>query len=326
MMDIFFYEAFEEETEKLKKYLPGDIKCGFSWKTIQEENQVNPPSRLISIRTQSEIPVKWSSKLDAILTRSTGYDHILRFHSRSSSNVNYGYLPLYCNRAVAEQAMLLWMSLLRKLKVQVSHFRKFNRDGITGQECQGRILTVFGVGNIGSEAVKIGQGLGMTVLGVDPVEKHSFVKYVNPDTGLEKADILLCSMNLKPGNYGFFNYERLKKAKKGVIFINIARGEMSPSADLLQLLKEGHLGGLGMDVYNHEAELGVSLRSASLSDNPEIRAVLEMSAMDNVIMTPHNAFNTSEAVERKSLQSIQQIDHFLKNNSFLWPVPLEEYF
>jgi D-lactate dehydrogenase len=322
-MDAYFYEAFEEEEQNLKKFLPDHIKVGFSWKTIQEEKGSNPPAALISVRTQSEIPAGWSSGLKGILTRSTGYDHLLRFLKNAQHEVPCGYLPLYCNRAVAEQAMLLWMALLRKLLMQRAQFPSFNRDGITGLECEKKTLVVVGVGNIGSEVARIGMGLGMKVMGVDPVKKHDFVDYYELAEVLPQADILVCSMNLTAHNMDYFNYARLKKAKKGVIFINIARGEMSPSADLVRLLKEEHLAAVGMDVYNHEADLAVSLRSGKISSDGEVRAALQLAGMTNAILTPHNAFNTLESVERKSFQSIQQVEEFLKKGSFLWPIPGE---
>ena len=75
-MDVFFYEAFEEEQEALKHFLPGHIKAGFSWKTIQEYGAEAPPAPIISVRTQSNLPAEWADNLDAILSRSTGFDHL----------------------------------------------------------------------------------------------------------------------------------------------------------------------------------------------------------------------------------------------------------
>ena len=132
-MDVFFYEAFEEEEKAIRHYLPADIQAGFSWKTIQEYGNPLPAAPLISIRTQSVIPLEWASKLSGILTRSTGYDHLTTYQKECGKSVQCGYLPLYCNRAVAEQAMLMWMAILRKLPQQVQNFATFYRDGITGQ-------------------------------------------------------------------------------------------------------------------------------------------------------------------------------------------------
>jgi D-lactate dehydrogenase len=322
--DVFFYEAFREEQEALRAALKETgIRAGFAPDTIQECDAAVPPAPLISIRTQSLIPEGWAGRISGILTRSTGYDHVLDYRRRAGTDVVCGYLPLYCNRAVAEAAMLLWMALLRRLPRQLRHFQTFNRDGLTGAECYGKTLLVVGVGHIGSEAARIGQGLGMRVLGVDVVKKYHDVTYVALEEGLKAADVIVCAMNLTASNRGFFCYESLKAAKTGAVFVNIARGELSPSTGLKRLLDEGILGGVGLDVFDHEIDLAGWLRDGKAGDHPETKAALELSRRDNVILTPHNAFNTAEAVERKALHSIRQIEHFIKQGGFLWPVPPE---
>jgi D-lactate dehydrogenase len=82
---------------------------------------------------------------------------------------------------------------------------------------------------------------------------------------------------------------------------------------MVMLLDEGHVSGLALDVYENESSLAVALRSGR-SDYPLL-------GRQNVILTPHNAFNTAEAVDRKAKQTIQQIEYFLTNKWFLWPVP-----
>ena len=134
------------------------------------------------------------------------------------------------------------------------------------------------------------------------------------------ADIIVCAMNLTAGNNHYFNYHLLKQARPGVIFVNVSRGEQSPSADLRRLLEENHLGAVGLDVFNHESELANSLRDGRCSDDEEVANTLELAGRPNVICTPHNGFNTFEAVARKSRLSVKQVEHFLKHGEFLWPV------
>jgi len=321
--DIYFYEAFEEETLALKKYLPSSVKAGFTWKTIQESGHKTAPAEYISSRTQSSFPAEWAGSLKAILSRSTGYNHLLNYKEQIENKIEFGYLPLYCNRAVAEQALTLWMSLLRKLPMQTEQFQHFKRDGLTGKECIQKNLLVVGVGNIGYELIKIGRGLSMNTEGVDIEQKYSDVLYISIDEGLKKADIIVASMNLTSQNRNYFDYNLLKKSKKGVLFINVARGELSPLKDIKKLLDEGVIGALGMDVFEDEGLVGSALRG-SIKGNPEILEIVnELKERSNVIFTPHNAFNTIEAVERKSKQSVEQILSFLKNGKFIWPIPVE---
>jgi D-lactate dehydrogenase len=130
-------------------------------------------------------------------------------------------------------------------------------------------------------------------------------------------------MNLTPHNKGYFSYEVLRQAKRDVIFVNVSRGEFSPPSVLLRLLQEGHLGGVALDVYDHEPDLANALRSGEPSREPEVKAALALQSWANVILTPHNSFNTREAVDRKAAHSAQQLNHFVSKGRFLWPIPDE---
>ena len=314
MLNVYFYEAFKEEEIFLRKYLPDGVVAGFTHDTIQESGQTELPAPIISIRTQSVIPDDW--QMSAILTRSTGYDHIHKYADKTEC----GYLPLYCARAVAEQAIMLTLCLLRKLPKQIKHFETFYRDHLTGHEAFDKTMVIYGVGNIGHEVYKLASAFGMKTYGVDIVQRHDDVHYISKDEGLKAADIIVCAMNLTTENLHYFNYECLSKARKGVIFINVARGEFSPSKDLLSLINDNRVAGLALDTYNKESILAESLRTKTASDNEEVNAALELHKKDNVILTPHNAFNTHQSVERKAKQSIEQIEHFIKKNEFIWKV------
>ena len=325
-MDIFFYEAFDEEERALRRHLPDGVEAGFTWKTVQEHLEGEtvdgpPPAPLISVRTQSEIPTDWATELEGIISRSTGYDHVQRYRAVSGVAVPAGYLPHYCARAVAEQALLLWMALLRRLPRQSDAFFTFTRDALTGRETEGRTLAVYGVGAIGSEVVRIGRGLGMTVLGVDIDPRHEGVDYVEPVDAMQRADVIVCAMNLTPDNVAYFDRALLEHAKQGAVFVNVSRGELSPPGPLAEAVTQGRLGGVALDVFDHESELGVALRDGRPSDDPVVTALLELSKRPEVICTPHNAFNTEEAVERKSADSAAQLAHFRAEGAFKWPVP-----
>jgi len=318
LYDVFFFEAFEEEEKELKSYLPTHVNAGFSWKTIQEYGSEIPPAAIISTRTQSVYPSNWANLLKAILSRSTGFDHLTDYLKKSTIKIDCGYLPLYCHRAVAEHALMLWMALLRKLPLQVKNFSTFHRDGLTGFEAEGKNLVVYGVGNIGSEICKIGIGLGMNVYGVEIDIKHPQFKYIDKNEALKIADIVVCAMNLTDENKNYFNAEYLKNAKRSLIFVNVSRGEISPSSELIKVVDI--FGGIGMDVFNEEKLLANALRNNFVTDNEEVNASLKLANLPNVILTPHNAFNSAEGVQRKSEQSIQQLMHYLQNGKFIWSI------
>jgi D-lactate dehydrogenase len=131
-------------------------------------------------------------------------------------------------------------------------------------------------------------------------------------------------MNLTPRNAGYFNYNVLKVVRPGTVFVNVARGEMSPADGLLRLLDEGTLGGVALDVYENERELAVLLRGDREPRDADGRAVRKLARRSDVILTPHNAFNAREAVERKALHSVEQVVCFLQTGRFKWAAPREE--
>ncbi len=321
MNQVFFYEAFDEEAAELRRHLPPGIRAGFSAGTVQETPAARPPARLISIRTQSVLPPDWAGHIDGLLGRCTGFDHLLAYRTAAGRPIALGYLPRYCARAVAEQALLLWTALLRRLPLQMRQFATFHRDGLTGRECLGKTLTVIGVGQIGHEIVCLGRSLGMEVLGVDLVQRHADVTYVEREEGLRRADVLVCAMNLTADNASYFSSETFGMAERRPVFVNIARGELAPAPAILQALERGWISAAGLDVYARESDLAVALRQGRTPTDEEAQATLELASRPDVICTPHNAFNTHEAVERKAQQSIEQVLHFLDQGAFIWPVP-----
>ncbi len=321
-MKVVFYEAFTEEIEMLQKFLNPQIEAEYREGTIQSYPEKAPPSHLISIRTQSIIPTDWSDNLTGILTRSTGFDHLKKYLSECERKVSCGYLPEYCARAVAEHAILMILSLLKKIRKQMTHFQTFNRNGITGGECYKNNLLVIGIGKIGREITLLAQGIGMNVRGVDLEEREDIVTYVSLEEGLAFADTIVCALPLTPLTNGLLNYKTLKNVKKGALFINISRGEVSPTEDLNRLINEGILGGLAMDVFEDEYNLAASLQNTQLKESTKYEQLIsKMKNNENVIFTPHNAFNTLEGLIRKSELSVHSIHEFLKNQEFPYNLP-----
>ena len=324
--DAFFYEAFAEEAERLLHYAAETgLRVGHSPLTIQETGHAAPPASVVSLRTQSIFPPAWAPHLRGILTRSTGYDHLFAYRDAvGPACPSLGYLPLYCVRAVAEQALLLWTALLRRLPRQLAEFDRFRRDHLTGRENPGKKVALFGVGHIGYEIWRIASALGLIVRGVDPVRRHADVAYASPEEALADADIIVCAMNLTARNRGYFTRDVLAQAKRKPLLVNVARGEFTPAAVLEAALEEGLLSGVALDVFNEESTLAPALRTGNPAAlTPDNQAVLRLRKRHDVLLTPHNAFNTSESVERKSEQSIRTLLHFRKTGQFLWPVPDE---
>ena len=311
---LVFYEVFREEQTALRNFLPKHIRARFYPTTIQNTADQGLQPEIISIRTQSRISTAHAAFLKGVLTRSQGHEHLFGFARRTK--IPCGYLPCYCSRSVAEHAVMAMMALLRKLKVQLKNMRTFDRENIMGSECRGQKALVIGVGSIGSEMVDILKGLRMSVRGVDTVRRLKNLRYVSLSEGVAWADVIFCALPLTAKTKGILNYHLFKKAKKGLIFINISRGEISPIGDLRKLLEEKRLGGLSLDVYPQESLWADYLRGTSRKLTKDIRVLLALGGKDNVLFTPHNAFNTRESVERKAYLTIQSIKLFLLNGQF----------
>ncbi|OGX08102.1 MAG: hypothetical protein A2Z88_07300 [Omnitrophica WOR_2 bacterium GWA2_47_8] len=316
MLDVMFYEVFQEEKRALQKYLPKALRVAFSAQTIQQTKAPIPPAAIISIRTQSHIPRSWSKDLKGILTRSTGHDHLSVFLKDIHKKIPCGYLVDYCSSAVAEHAILVMLSLLRRLKQQIRQFHVFRRDDITGQECAGKKMLIIGVGNIGAKITVLAKALGVQVRGVDLIKRRKDITYVSLEKGIRWADIVVCAAALTDKSEGLLNYKLFKKAKLGLIFINVSRGEISPLKDLRRLLDEGILGGLSLDVYPDEPRVAEILRGEKKQLARLLKQIHALKDRDNVIFTPHNAFNSREALEQKAKQTADTLRMFIKKGRF----------
>jgi len=314
-LNINFYEVFKEEREALKKALPSDVDVQYFSETIQElKGHQSAP--LISIRTQSHVPSDWDGKVKAILSRSQGYDHLLKIKETFKSDIALGYLGSYCSRAVAEHVITVMFGLLKKLKSQINHFDDFNRDHLTGVQCLDKNALVVGVGDIGSEIANLLKGIQMNVKGVDIDKKVSNLDYVSLALGIAWADVIICALPLTEQTRGMLNFELLKEAKPSAILINISRGEITPMNDLKRLISENLLAGLALDVYENEKQLANGLRSKEQGLDEIVEIVGQLKDKENVIFTPHNAFNTDESTKNKAKLSADAFKQFLSHQSF----------
>ncbi|MBP9855356.1 MAG: hydroxyacid dehydrogenase [Candidatus Omnitrophica bacterium] len=319
MYDIIFYEAFQEEQNLLKTFLPSSLKAAFYSDTIQKVNEQAPAGKIICIRTQSIIPKGWHDKIDAVLTRSQGYDHLLRMFKNIENPPKLGYLGPYCSRAVAEHAILSMLVLVRKLKSQMNGFSTFNREGLTGLELSGRKVLVAGVGEIGAHIVDLAKSLNMDVKAVDIEPQKEDTEYIDLKEGIHWAEIVFCALPLTDDTAGYFSYKLFKLSKKKPYFINISRGEISPFEDLVKLLDEKILSGVGLDVYQDESTVAEELRKGT-THSDYAKKLIDFSRRDDVVCTPHNAFNTREALKEKANVTIQSLLAYLKTGQFPYSV------
>ena len=322
MSCVHFFEAFDEEKQLLGQALPEGCSAVFSRETVQESGVHTPDAPLICVRTQSGIPAAWLPSLQGVLSRSTGYDHLRDLAQSQDSCPALGHLSEYCSRAVAEHAVLVAGALLRKLPQQCRHMSTFLRSGLTGREMRGRRLVVLGAGRIGGEVARLALALHMDVIACDPVQRHDWLDYLPLEQAVPEADVLICAMELTPENHGLLDRNIFSRLPKGAIFVNVARGEFVVLRDLLHLYQEGRLGGIGLDVYPDEADLAIGLRRRT-GPTKALHVLDELMQLDNVVLTPHNAFNTEESLQMKVQETIAELEHFRSTGRFSNPIPLD---
>ncbi|MBF0483757.1 MAG: hypothetical protein HQL25_03515 [Candidatus Omnitrophica bacterium] len=159
----------------------------------------------------------------------------------------------------------------------------------------------------------------MKVKAVDIVKKHKNIEYVSPDKGLAWADLVFVCLPLTDKTKGMFSYSQFKKMNKGSFLVNVGRGETTPIQDLTRAMDEKILEGVGLDVYEEENVIGDLLRAKMVQD-VRVKRLLKFAKRENVLCTPHNAFNSLEAVERKSKLAVDSFKQLQKNKKFIWEI------
>jgi D-lactate dehydrogenase len=245
--------------------------------------------------TVNEAAIAALPSLKFIATLSTGFDHI-DLKAATARGIPVSSVPAYGENTVAEFAFALLLALSRKIceaRDRIRREGKFNTEGLTGFDLAGKTLGVVGTGRIGKHAVRMGKGFGMDIVAYDVFKDDAFAAqmgfpYLSLEDLLAKSDVITVHAPYLPSTHHLINSQNIGLAKKGAYLINTARGAIVETAAILSALKSGQLGGAGLDVLEEEA--------AMKAGNIDIEK--DLLAMPNVIVTPHNAFNTKEAFLR----------------------------
>lgn len=230
-----------------------------------------------------------------ISTRTTGYDNI-DLETAKENNIRVTHVPAYSPNAVAEFVVLGALSLARNLNKITDNVENhnFSLEGLLGFELRNKVIGVIGTGRIGTEVIKTFSGFGSKIIGHDPYENEEAKKYItykSLDEVFAEADIITLHCPLTEKNKHLINDENIQKMKDGVIIINAARGELVNSLSMIKGLESGKIAGFFMDVYENEEGI-FHHNISSLKDNVLIRLM----EFPNVLITPHCAFYTDEAV------------------------------
>ncbi len=312
-MKIGFFDAKAEEKNYFSAKLIGH-ELFFTPDSLKKGNAVTAKDfdilavfigSLLDRETLGELP-----NLKFLVTRTTGYDHI-DVKAAGEKNIPVGFVPSYGDHTVAEFTFGLLLDLTRKIRQcskRTQEEGEFTTDGLQGVELYGKTMGVVGTGRIGSNVARIAKVLDMKVIAYDVfpnkelAEKIGF-DYVTLEGLLANSDVISLHVPYLPSTHHLINKENIGLIKKGAILLNTARGGVVETEALVAALKRGILSGAGLDVLEEESATkneGDLMLYNRLSD-AEMKIVLQnhlLMEMDNVIITPHNAFNTKEAVKR----------------------------
>ena len=329
MKKILFFDVADYEVEFLKRACEGK----FQYQLIKESlNSLFNPTKeqeeaqIISCFTTSRVPNEILEKfknLELIALRSVGFNHIDIDYCRKN-NIFVENTPNYGNMTVAEFALALLLDVTRKVTYSANNLKNSIVDAkcTIGMEIFGKTIGIIGLGAIGAEMARLSHGIGLKILGYDLKEKEDLkqkygVQYTDFETLVRNSDFISLHSPLTKDNFHMFDKEIFAIMKPSSILINTARGELVDTQALYNALSEKKIAGAGLDVLESEdtlTDVEYLVDIGRMSPQALQKTVLNnrLMKLDNVIITPHIAYDTNEAINRILNTAIDNINAFVE--------------
>lgn len=260
-----------------------------------------------------------------IAMRCAGYNNV-------DVRAAYGKLsivrvPAYSPHAVAEHAMAMLLTIVRRTHKAYIRTRDFNfsLNNMVGFDLHGRTVGVVGTGRIGRAFIEICRGFGMNILACDACPDANLdVEYVNLRELLRRSDVVSLHCPLTDETRHMIDAYSIQYMKPGAVIINTSRGALIDAEALLNGIKDRHIGAACLDVYEEESNLFFEDRSGHIVDDDTLARLI---SMPNVLITSHQAFLTEEALDNIARVTIENIANFFKENrsenEVLWKPSLQ---
>ena len=220
-------------------------------------------------------------------------------------------VPSYSPRAVAEHALALLLTLNRKTHKGYARVREgnFALHGLTGFDVYGKTVGVIGTGKIGQAFAEIMRGLGCHVLLHDPYPNMDWavplgLEYVDLETLYAHSKIISLHCPLTADNHHMISFDAIAKMQNGVFLINTGRGGLIDTGAVIDGLKSGRIGALGLDVYEGEKELFFDDHSGDVIHDDMFSRLI---TFPNVLITGHQAFLTEEALSNIAMTTLENV-------------------
>lgn len=301
-MKIIFYSVREDENELIDTYAQKyeiDLVKTKEPLTLETVSLCQGAQAVSIMTTKVDEAIVCELKkhgVQYISTRTIGFDHIdfeaCKKYGIHAGNVSYTY------SSVAEYTVMMILMSLRNMKLILERFssQDFSLEHIRGRELKDLTVGVIGTGKIGQEVIRLLSGFNCKIVAYDlyPNENvKKYAEYVDLDTLYEQANIITLHAPALEQTYHMLNKEALQKMKKDVIIVNTARGRLIDTIALIEAIEEGHIGYAALDVVENEHHLYYKDLKNKILDNREL---LILKSFPNVMLTPHTAFFTHQAV------------------------------
>jgi len=245
-----------------------------------------------------------------IALRCAGYNNVDLSYAKD--RIAVARVPAYSPYAVAEHAMALLLTSIRRIHKAYIRTRDFNfsLNGLTGFDLHGKTMGVVGTGKIGRIFIDICRGFGMNVIAYDkfPAE-GSGIDYVELDELFRRSDIISFHCPLTEETYHMVSKDTIGQLKKGVVLLNTSRGALIDAEALLEGIKARQIGAACLDVYEEEGDVFFNDFSGHIIADDVLARLI---SMPNVIVTSHQAFLTEEALNNIAETTVANLLAFSK--------------
>jgi len=251
-----------------------------------------------------------------VALRCAGFNNVDLRHA-AALGMKVARVPAYSPYAVAEFAMALILTLNRRVHRAYNRVRdgNFSIEGLLGFDLHDKTVGVMGTGKIGSVFTRILSGFGLEIIGYDVHHNPEFQDYggvyVSLEELFERSDIISLHCPLTPDTFHIIDEKSIGRMKEGVMIINTSRGALVDAPAVIEGLKSGRIGYLGLDVYEQEADLFYENLSEQVIQDDTLQRLI---SFPNVLVTSHQAYFTDTALQNIAETTIRNLTVFALGN------------